>query len=93
MIVLYREEKSLQADAIEAEFRELVLGYERVVIESARAREMFGEGHALPIIQNNERVVSGDSARVYLNELEKLTHDWRIFQDDSCYVDEDGEVC
>lgn len=93
MIVLYREEKSVEADAIEAEFRELALGYDRVIVEPARAREMFGNGHALPVIQNNERVVSGGEVRGYLNELAKLMRDWQMFQGDYCYVDEDGEVC
>jgi hypothetical protein len=92
MIVLYREEKSLEADAIEAEFREMVLGYDRVVVEPDQARELF-EGHSLPVIQNNERVVSGDEINAYLKELEKLMRDWQMFQGDYCYVDEDGESC
>ena len=35
MIKLYREEKSQLADTIEAEFREMVLGYDRVIVEPA----------------------------------------------------------
>jgi hypothetical protein len=93
MIVLYREANSLQADAIEAEFRELVLGYERVVIEPSKARELFGGEHALPIIQNNQRVVSGEETRGYLKELAKLAREWRMFEGDYCYVDEDGGNC
>jgi hypothetical protein len=93
MIVLYREEKSAEADVIEAEFRELVLGYDRVIMEPAQARKMFGNGHALPVIQNNERVVSGDEVRGYLKELAKLMRDWQMFQGDYCYVDADGEGC
>lgn len=92
MIVLYREEKSPQADAIEAEFRELVLGYDRVIVEPDQARELF-DGHSLPIIKNNERVVSGDEIPIYLKDLEKLMRDWQMFQGDYCYVDEDGEDC
>jgi hypothetical protein len=37
MIILYREEKSPSADVIEAEFRELVMGYDRVVVDPAQA--------------------------------------------------------
>ena len=37
MIKLYREENSPQADAIEAEFKELVMGYDRVVVEPQQA--------------------------------------------------------
>lgn len=92
MIVLYREKDNLQADAIEAEFREMVLGYDRVVVEPARAREMFGE-LTLPIIADNARIVSGEGIKPYLKELEKLMRDWQMFQGDYCYVDEDGESC
>lgn len=92
MIVLYREAKSPAADAIEAEFREMVLGYDRVVVEPAQAREMFGDGHELPVIKNNARVVSGEGISTYLKELEKLMRDWQMFQGDYCYVDEDGRI-
>jgi hypothetical protein len=34
MIKLFREVHSAQADIIEAEFRDMVLGYDRVVIEA-----------------------------------------------------------
>jgi hypothetical protein len=45
----------------------------------------------LPVITNNERIVSGDEIRPYIRELEKLMRDWQLFQGDYCYVDEDGE--
>lgn len=93
MIILYRELKSDEADAIEAEFREMVLGYDRVVVEPAQVRKMFGDGHALPVMKNNERVVSGTDIQPYLKELEKIMHDWQLFQGDYCYVGEDGESC
>ncbi len=88
MIKLYREANSVQADTIEAEFREMVLGYDRVVIEPAEARELFGAGHSLPVITNNEFVVSGEAVKPYLKELEKFMRDWQLFQGDYCYVDE-----
>jgi hypothetical protein len=87
MIKLYREEMSMEADAIEAEFRELVLGFDRVVVESAAAKEMF-DGRVLPVITNNERIVNGDEIRPYITELEKLMSDWQLFQGDYCYVEE-----
>lgn len=87
MIKLYREETSAAADAIEAEFRELVLAFERVVIEAGGKVA----GHDLPVITNNERVVSGAEIPSYLKELERLVRDWQMFQGDYCYVDEDGE--
>jgi hypothetical protein len=92
MIKLYREEASAKADAIEAEFREMVLAFDRVVIEPAQARELF-DGFELPVITNNERVVSGQDIAPYIRELEKLMRDWQLFQGDYCYVDDDGESC
>jgi len=87
MIKLYRELNSPEADSIEAEFRELVLAYERVLVEPAQ--ELF-DGAGLPVITNNERVVSGEDIRPYLKELETLVREWQLFQGDYCYVGEDG---
>lgn len=93
MIKLYREADSPQADAIEAEFREMVLGYDCVVIERMDAAKIFGEGIVLPVLTNNERVVSGADIPAYIKELGKLWSDWQLFQGDYCYVDDGGEVC
>ena len=92
MIVLYREDKSVQADTIEAEFREMVLGYDCVIVDATQADELFG-GLSLPVIRNNERVVSGADIPSYLKELERFVRDWQLFQGDTCYVDDDGESC
>jgi len=93
MIKLYREENSSQADIIEAEFRELVLGYDLMVIEPGQAAKLFGTKATLPVITSNERVVSGDAIPAYIKQLTRLVYDWRLFQSDSCYVDDNGETC
>jgi hypothetical protein len=93
MVKLYREEVSAQADAIEAEFKEMVLGYDRVVISTVEAHRLFGAGHSLPVIADHERTVSGEAVAGYLKELQNLMHDWQRFQGDYCYEDEDGETC
>jgi hypothetical protein len=93
MIKLYREEISREADAIEAEFREIVLGYDRVLTDAREAARLFGEEICLPVITNNERIVSGGDIPAYVSELKRLMRDWQKFQGDYCYVDEDGEVC
>jgi hypothetical protein len=36
-------------------------------------------------------VVSGDDIPVYLKELTKLMHDWQLFQNHCCLVDDGGE--
>lgn len=65
MIKLYRESESPQADAIEAEFRELVLGYDRILVTPQEAQVLLGAAD-LPIITNNELVVRGEGLGPYL---------------------------
>ena len=92
MIKLYREENSPQADIIEAEFRDMVLGYDRVVIGEKEAVQLFDDT-TLPVITNNEKIVSGDGIPSYIKELKQLMREWQRFQSDACYVDDDGETC
>lgn len=93
MIKLYREEKSERADMIEAEFRDMVLGYDRVILDKEDAARKFGRETTLPVITNNEKTVSGDDIPVYIRELKQLMRDWQMFQGDYCYVDDEGETC
>lgn len=93
MIKLYRKEKSGQADAIEAEFRDMVLGFDRVIIDEEDAARRFGAETSLPVITNNEKTVSGEDIPAYIRELKQLMREWQMFQGDFCYVDDDGETC
>lgn len=93
MVKLYREQVSPQADAIEAEFEEMVLGYDRVIIDRAEAKRLFGLKHSLPVLTNNEKIVSDNSIAPYIQELRKLMRDWQRFQGDFCNVEDDGEIC
>ena len=93
MIKLYRKENSPQADTIEAEFHEMILGYDRVVLAEKDAQQIFGAETSLPVITNNEKIVSGEKIPAYLKELRDLMRDWQRFQGDSCYVDDNGETC
>lgn len=94
MIELFRTEQSKTADWVEAEFRELVVGYRKILTTPQHAAELFGEQVALPVIRENGRLISGrDNLLDYLRDLEKLATEWRRFQSDACYIDEDGEVC
>ncbi len=92
MIKLYREEQNTYADTLEAEFRDLVLGYDRVVISPKDAQQQFGDGVSLPVLTDNARIVSGDQIQAYVKELTQLVHSWRRFQSDCCYIDDDGET-
>lgn len=88
MIELLRAPGSADSDWIEAALKELVLGYERreIALHEAPA--------PLPAIRHDGRLISGrEQLLAYLEELEQLAHDWRRFQADACYIDDDGETC
>ena len=93
MIKLFREEHSPQADTIEAEFRDMVLGYDRVIINSSQSSQLFGRETALPVITNNDLVVSGDAIPAYIQALTQFMRQWQLFQGDTCYVKDNGETC
>ena len=93
MIKLFRRENSAKANEIEAEFQDLLLAYDRVVIDENEAKRMFGPETSLPVITNNEKVASGEEIPAYLKELRTLMDDWQAVQGDSCYVNDQGESC
>ena len=93
MVKLYREKVDPVADAIEADLQDMIFGYDREVVNSATAVRLFGEERPLPVITNNERVVSGDEIPAYIKELRSLMTDWQAFQGDSCYVNDKDENC
>jgi hypothetical protein len=93
MIKIYREKISPNADRIEAEFREMILGYDREIITPAESSQRFGPDYSLPIVTNNEKIVSGDSIPEYVEELRNLMKEWQAFQGDWCYFNEDGNTC
>jgi glutathione S-transferase len=94
MIELYRLANSQLGEAIEAALRDMVVAYERIIVEPGQAPAELPAGTTLPAIRHDDRLISGQAALVaYLSELEQFVADWRRFQSDACYVDEDGEVC
>lgn len=94
MLEVFREEISPEGDWVEAELREMVVGYDRVILTPAEAAQRFGETVSLPVLRDGERVASGREALTkFLRDFEKFAAQWRMFQGDFCYVDEDGETC
>ena len=94
MIKLYRLANSQPGDALEAALRDLVVAYELIVVEPEQEPAALPAGTPLPAIQHDERLISGQTAlAAFLTELEQFVADWRRFQSDACYVDDDGEVC
>ena len=68
MIKIYREKDSSQADRIEAEFQDVLLGYEREILTPEEAERRFGAGHRLPVITNNEIIASGPVNEVFTEQ-------------------------
>ena len=93
MVKLYREKISPRADIIEAELQDMTFGYDREILDPAAAASKFGPRHCLPVITNNEKVVSGEEIPAYIKELQILREDWQAYQGDSCYVNDKGETC
>ncbi|GAB4581258.1 MAG: hypothetical protein Fur0022_40050 [Anaerolineales bacterium] len=94
MLELFREPHSPTADWVEAELREMVLAFERVIVTPTAAAAQFGEAVSLPVLRDGARLASGkEELTKFLRDLEKFAHQWRMFQGDFCYVDEDGEIC
>jgi hypothetical protein len=93
MIKLYREQSSPQADSIEAEFHESLLGYDRVILTPRDVAEQFGHEHSLPILTDNEKVVSGEALPAYVSELQTLMRNWLLLSGGTCYVDDKGNGC
>jgi hypothetical protein len=92
MVKLFREKNSRQADIIEAELQDMTFGYDLEIMDRGAAAQKFGAQHSLPVITNNERVVSGEAIPEYIKELQTLREDWQAFQSDCCYVDDKGEA-
>lgn len=79
---------------VEAALKEMVVGYERVELAPEDAESTLGKQVDLPAIRHDERLISGrEGLLAYLNELERLVEDWRRFQADACYIEENGDVC
>lgn len=94
MIKLYRPADCPDCAEIETTLQELVVAHRVIVVESGHAPADLDPEVTLPAIRENNQVVSGPEAiSAYLQELAQFTAHWRRFQSDSCYLDDDGQVC
>ncbi|MBE7549610.1 MAG: hypothetical protein HS126_00845 [Anaerolineales bacterium] len=94
MIKLYRPSDCPACTDIEATLQELVVAHQIIMIEEDKLRNDLGQEIALPAINDNGQIISGPAAiSAYLKELENFVADWRRFQSDSCYIDDNGQAC
>jgi hypothetical protein len=91
MIELYRSADCPGCADIEATLQELVVAHKVIMVEPGHSPSPPVE---LPAIQESGQWVSGPEAiTIYLRELAGFVTRWRRFQSDSCYIDDDGEIC
>lgn len=84
MIKLYRPIDCPDCEEIEAVLQELVISHKIIVVED----------RPVPTLEDSGQLYTGrKEIEIHLQELEKIVADWRRFQGDACYIDDDGEVC
>jgi glutaredoxin len=94
MIKLFRLRDCSPCAEIETTLKELVVAHEVITLETDEAHAALGPEVALPAIKENGRTISGPAViSAYLKELEQFVSEWRRFQSDSCYINDNGETC
>jgi hypothetical protein len=94
MIELYRPVECAICAEIEAALKEMVVAHKVIVVEKNQNSEILPPETPLPALKENGQIISGQGAIVaHLQELEKFVANWRRFQADSCYLDDDGRMC
>lgn len=90
MIILFRPNESPTADWIEAELKNLSLAYTCQIINDHQTKE----NDVSPYITDGQRVIRGISElEAYILELTELVAEWCWFASDTCYLNDDGNVC
>jgi len=93
MIKLYRQPRNALADQLEERLKEHSIAYEKRVVKDEHPPELPGDT-SLPAFKEGGKITSGKEACLkFIKQLEKEIADWRKFQSDSCYIDDDGKVC
>ena len=94
MIRLYRPEKCPSCADIEAKLKELVIAYQLITVGSEEQPDGLPADTPLPAITDDGKIFTGQpDISHYLGDLERFVTDWRRFQSDACYLDDDGETC
>ena len=94
MLQFYRTANCAGCAEIEAALQEMVIAHKIITVTSEKPPESLPANTSLPAIRDNGQIISGPEAiATYLKELAKFVADWRRFQSDACYLDDEGEVC
>ncbi len=94
MIELYRPTNCPTCAGIVSALKELVVAHKIIVVEPGQQPDTLAADTPLPAIRDEGQIISGQEAiTTYLWELEKIVADWRRFQSDACYIDDNGDTC
>ena len=94
MIKLFRTvDCSLGADFQDA-LQDMVIAHEVIVVDRDQVLAVLPPETPLPALSDNGRLITGRAEiEEHLKQLEQFVADWRRFQSDACYINEDGEIC
>lgn len=94
MIEFYRPVECQTCGEFEDALKEMVIAHRVVTVKAKQLPDSLPAETHLPAIKDDEKIIMGEAEiKVYLEELKKVVADWRKFQGDACYIDEDGQVC
>lgn len=94
MIELYRPVHCPDCTKIEEALKELVVAHKIITLEPGRPATELTPDTPLPAIKDEGQIITGQAAiDAYLVNLEKIVADWRRFQSDACYIDDNGGIC
>lgn len=94
MIELYRPADCSACADLETALRELVIAHRVIVVEANQTPAELGPDIPLPALKENGQIVYGPEAiAAYMRDLERFVVNWRRFQSDSCYIDDEGQTC
>ena len=94
MIELYQTEESPAGDRIAEALRELVLAHKVITVTPGTAPEGLPAGITLPALRDQGQLITGAEAiQAHLRQLERIAQEWRKYQADACYVENNDGIC
>ena len=92
MIELYRPVECQECTDIETALKEMVLAHRIITVEAGQQPESLPASTSLPAIKDEGQIFTGQKQiKAYLKELEHIAAEWRKYQSDSCYVNEEND--
>jgi hypothetical protein len=94
VIRLYRPAEGNSNADIEEALREMVIAHEVIIVDANQIPDSLPPETQLPVLSDGSLLITGRAdIEAHLKVLEQFVADWRRFQADACYLDDDGEMC